>query len=1138
MKRFLRFNAVRHASPLKFLQAGIICLVLMATAPAAAFGTTDTLPQASARVSLEITNKPMVDIINAIRSVSDYRFLYSVSELDGYKSRDFHVVDADLAEVMEELLKGTNLRYEVENGVVVITPRSQQRPQGQQQEPQQVTVSGTVRDSQGAPLIGVSVAVKGTIRGTITDQNGYYRLATARVPDMVLLFSYVGMKSHEITYTGQASIDVTLETDTQAINEVVVTGMFERDKASFAGSHITATGDEIRKLTSNNVLSALAIIDPSFKMNLSNISGSNPSAVPNFTMRGQASFGDYQTNDAVVLRGDYTTRTHQPLFVLDGVQGVSATAIMDLDPEQVESITLLKDAAATVIYGSKAANGVVVVETKKPIPGKLRISYNGNYGIQFPDFSDYNLTNAREKLLVEETAGYFSGNELPIQQYHAALKYEVERGVNTDWLVIPVRNAFTHRHGLNFEGGDEALRYKIYLGASFTPGVMKETGLNTQSAKVDLQYRKNKFMIVNQVSLNYSKSDRESNYGDFSLYSSVNPYYTPRDDNGNIKQSLDDVYLQTDFKNTPQPNPFWNTQFNSLNRNKNFEMKESLQIEYRPTDPLLLRVDFQMLKQFGRTDVFKSGYHTSMIDQVDATRKGRYDYTNMETNSWRVNLQASYNKLFNEDHLLALHGRFTIGESDYFRLTEVRMGYPNDRLNEIFMGTFWLETESGGDQEITRDLGAVLTANYAYKSRYAVDFSARIDASTQFGKNNRYAPFWSAGLRWNIHNENFLSSSGFFDELVLRATYGITGSQSFSSWQALQMYYYNDTLSYYHGSDVVGAILKGMGNPDLKWQQTDNYNLGFDFSLLDNRISGTAEYYYKYTKNTLLDFSLAPSVGMSTVKDNLGHISNKGFEALLRFVPWRDNERQAYWNININAGHNVSKIEKISEAMEEINRQAFAAADDPTRPLPRYENGASMTAIWGVKSLGIDPQTGEEVFVKRDGALTSIWDSRDLVVIGNSAPKVSGSISTQVGYKGLSVSVTTSYSIGGDIYNTTLADKLENVNLRTNVDKRVLYDRWKQPGDVARFKKLDKDASKTSATSRFLMREDRFTLASVNVAYRLNRADSKLLQSLDLSSASLGFYVQDLFNISTIKRERGISYPFAHQVSLSLNIVF
>ena len=292
------------------------------------------------------------------------------------------------------------------------------------------------------------------------------------------------------------------------------------------------------------------------------------------------------------------------------------------------------------------------------------------------------------------------------------------------------------------------------------------------------------------------------------------------------------------------------------------------------------------------------------------------------------------------------------------------------------MGTEFEDTE--GSENVARALAFMMTLNYSYKQRYALDYSMSVNASSEFGKNNRYAPFWSVGLRWNADRETFIKNLGIFEELILRGTYGITGSQGFTPYQSLQMYTYKNLMKTYKSSDVVGTEIYGLGNPDLKWQQTRNYNVSLDFSVLRNIVSARFEYYEKYTKNTLLDYSMAPSVGFSTMKENLGEISNKGYEVTLRLMPYSNPAKQAYWNIILNGARNKSKIEKISNALKVMNEKQMAEADKEDdllnnpgmaledkrkkHPLPRYENGYSQTTIWAVRSMGIDPQTDGRYF--------------------------------------------------------------------------------------------------------------------------------------------------------------------------------
>lgn len=1085
------------------------------------------------RISLDLKDCTVMDLFQAIQQQTDLCFVYSQRNFEKIGKLNVKAQNEEVKVFLDRVFNSSDVEFVFEDQTVIVKPRV----------PAEVVIRGKVVDSQRNPLPGVTILIKGTTIGVSSDEKGNFQLPMADKGEVTLEFSFVGMKKKEMRWKGEPELVVVLEEEVSEIDEVVVTGIFKRKKEGFTGSATQVSGEEIKKMTAGNVLKALEMLDPGFKMNTSNLAGSNPNAIPDFQMRGQASMGNYEGEDFVVMRGDYNTRPNQPLFVLDGIIGVSATTIMDLDPDQVESITLLKDAAATVIYGSEAANGVVVVETKAPIAGKLRFSYNGNYKIEWPDLSVYDLMNAREKLEIEEKAGYYDDkDDIGLQNFHNRIQQEVLRGVNTYWLSKPLQTAFAHRHGLNIEGGDNALRYKIYLGANFAPGVMKETDLNTKTGKVDIRYRFGKFLVSNQLSLDYTKGIRTSPYGDFQEYALINPYYRAYDQNGNIKRVLDDHRTGDDRDNfvgyytTPTLNPLYNTLFDTRDESRKFEVREALQVEYTPTDNLRLSLDFTLGRNDETVETFKSAQHTSFNQTKNPSLRGSYDWTKAEGYNYRVSISGAYNKAFGQDHLLSAFARYNISETSSKMSVLSMTGFPSDKLSEIYLGTTYKDVR--GDENVARALGFLFTLNYSYKQRYAVDYSMRIDASSQFGENNRFAPFWSVGLRWNAEKENFIRSLGIFDELVVRGTYGITGSQDFSSYQALQMYSYDGLIKTYKSSDVMGAALYGIGNPDLKWQQTSNYNVSLDFTVLKGLLSAKLEYYEKYTKNTLLDYSLAPSVGFESIKENLGEISNKGLEATLRLTPYSDVSRQAYWNIVLTGSRNKSRIEKISNALKVRNQEQIDKVTD--RPLPRYENGYSQTIIWAVPSLGIDPMTGREVFLKRNGEITNAYSAADQVPVGDTEPKFAGTVSTSFNYKGLTVSLAGRYTWGGQIFNSTLIDKVENANLRLNADRRALTERWQYVGDKVCFKAINGDISRemTKASSRFVMDNNEFSLSTINISYRMEAQKLHFLRTVGVSSATLGLYMEDVFRISTVKMERGINYPFSRQVSMSLNVVF
>ena len=1078
------------------------------------------------KVTLSFKDAKVQDVFKEINRQTGLDFVYNLTQLQEINPVTVQVENVTVDEALRVLLEGTGYEYRFEAGAIVVRRKTVAAETLGERK-----VTGTVRDESNSPLPGVAVVLKGTTVGTSTDIDGKYALSLPE-GDYTLVFSMLGMKAQEEIVGNRAEINVVLQEDVTEIDEVVVTGIFTRKKEGFTGSATQVSGDEIRKMTSGNVLKALEMLDPGFRMNTSNLAGSNPQAIPEFNMRGQSNMGDYQANDVVVLRGDYNNRPNQPLFVLDGIIGVDVTTIMDLDPEQIASITLLKDAAATVIYGSEAANGVVVVETKAPEPGKLRITYNGNYKLQIPDLRDYELCNASEKILVEELAGFYDDkNNAYLNGYYNEIKHEVARGVNTYWLSKPLRIAFDHRHGLNLEGGDQALRYKLYFGYNTVPGVMKDTDLTTKTGKIDLRYRFGKFLISNQLQLDYVTGRRTSPYGDFSEYTLLNPYYRTHDENGKLLKELGNYGSFRD----PIGNPLYNTTFTTRDDQREFKILEAFKLEYLPVDNLRLSLDFSLERNDITTEIFKPAMHTDFLTETDPNRKGSYSWTKSDGYNYRLSISGNWNKTWNK-HLLAVFGRYTLTENKQNQSTFNMIGFPSDKLSEVYLG---MQFENvSGNESISRSLGIALTLNYLYDQRYAIDYSMRIDASSQFGKNNRYAPFWSVGARWNIDKESFMENASFIDELILRCSYGITGSQDFNSYQALQMYSYDGLTDYYKSSDVIGAELQGVGNPNLKWQQTDNYNIAIDFSLWNTLLSARLEYYEKYTKNTLLDYTISPSTGFNSMKENLGRISNKGYEMTLRLMPYQNIEKEAYWNISLTAGHNKSRIEEISNALKAQNEITMNNVEG--RPLPRYEEGYSQTIIWAVPSMGIDPATGREVFLMRNGETTNEWKVEEQVPMGDTEPKISGSLSTSFNYMGFSINLAASFRWGGETYNYTLVDKIENADLHMNVDRRALTGRWKEPGDLVPYKAFDPNNFEmdTRVSSRFIMKDNEFVLSSATLGYQFSKDRNKFLKKWGISSASVNIYLEDLLRFSTVKMERGIEYPFSQSVSMSFNVTF
>lgn len=420
--------------------------------------------------------------------------------------------------------------------------------------------------------------------------------------------------------------------------------------------------------------------------------------------------------------------------------------------------------------------------------------------------------------------------------------------------------------------------------------------------------------------------------------------------------------------------------------------------------------------------------------------------------------------------------------------------------------------------------------NYSYDNRYYIDFNVRTDGSSQFGSSKRFAPFYSVGLGWNIHNENFFLDNPYVNRLKLRASYGMSGSQQFSSYQAMETY------SYYTGDRYniwMGAYQMALGNKNLEWQTTDKYNIGVEGEFFNSCVSVTMDVYLEKTSSLLSSLELPYSNGFDSYTENIGAVENKGFELAASLWLLRDTERRVMWSVTGNLSYNKDKITKLSDAMKAANEKlAKNGGSNPNRVL---REGDSQNVIYAVPSLGIDPSSGEEIFLKKNGEVTKLWDPADRVNCGISEPKYRGNLSTMVRYKDLTFNMSFGYRWGGQQYNQTLIDRVENADKRYNVDERVFNDRWQNPGDKTFFKGINVTTA-SNYSSRFVQDETAFWCQNMNLTYELR--DQKWMRYLGVSVINATIGTGELFYWSTIKRERGISYPFSRQYTMSLSVMF
>ncbi|MDR1274585.1 MAG: SusC/RagA family TonB-linked outer membrane protein, partial [Odoribacteraceae bacterium] len=970
---------------------------------------------------------------------------------------------------------------------------------------------------------GVSVRVKGTTRGVTTTADGSFSLTLPDAGEHVLLFSFVGMKSAEITFRGQATINVTLEADVVEIADVVVTGMFTRRANSYTGAIVTVTGEELKRVGNANILSSLKNVDPSFMVVENLQAGSNPNALPEIQLRGQTGLSH--------VGNEYQNSPNQPLFILDGFEA-TLTKILDLDMNLVASVTLLKDATAKAIYGSKAANGVVVIETVRPEKGKMKINYTGSLDVQAPDLSSYNLTNAREKVRAEVLAGLYTSESVTTQinltHKYTELTRLVEAGVNTYWLDKPLRVGTGQKHSIYLEGGDDYMLYAVDLSYNGVAGTMRGSDRSTISGGVTLSYRTNNLLFRDQLSIDGNRSS-DSPYGSFSLFTLMNPYDMIHDKDGNMVQQ----YL---YGTISQPNPLWNGEVNTRYDSRYTYITNNTYAEWRALENLRLTARFGFSTRASTADTFKPGEHTDFFNYAadGKYRQGNYSLTRREENNMSGDVGAAWS-LTADKHVLFANAQFTASQSRYDYYTVNVEGFPNKNMNHVTFGVSYAGTKPPGAEGISREMGGVASVNYSYDDRYLFDGNYRLSGSSEFGANKRWGHFYSLGAGWNVHEEAFLRDAAWLDRLKLRVSTGYTGSQGFNSYDAIA------TVGYYPDQQYdnrIGSYLHGLANPDLRWQRRYDTNVGLDLAILANRLNLRFNYYEAKTKGVIADITTPQSMGFPMYMANIGEVENKGFELFASWRPWEDRKKGNFVNAFVSAASNTNRLAKISNALKQYNEINDRLQDNETSNTSvstRYEEGASTTAIWVVRSLGIDPRTGKEVFVKKDGSLTETWRSADYVNGGDALPKVSGNFGVNAEFRGLALNATFTWRAGGQLYNSTLVSKVENADVRYNVDRRVLNDRWSEPGQVARFKSIA-DNSPTQPTSRFVKDYNTLTFAALNLSYDFR--DHDFLKRSFLQRLKASFYMNDLFVISSVRTERGTSYPFARSFSFSLQANF
>ena len=789
----------------------------------------------------------------------------------------------------------------------------------------------------------------------------------------------------------------------------------------------------------------------------------------------------------------------------------------------------------------------------------MEVSYNADVTFYIPDLSAYNLCTPEQKLELEKMAGLYDvsyrkmySQDKTSDQLYCDMSYNhrlrnILEGVNTDWLAQPLDQvAIGHKHSVRLEGGSDNFRYAMDLNYNNTPGVMKKSGRKRMGIGLELQYIYNNITFRDQ--LTYSNvTSNNSPYGSFSSYAMLNPYLRFKNEDGSYIYQVD---IDDRFQSYRDPvhNPLYNSTLNTIDQTAYNDMTNLFGIDWHILEGLRLKGNFSFTVQNTSNDIFKPGRHTDFAaftgDNFD--RRGSYTASRGDVFNYDGSLVLSYFRQIGV-HVLNANAGWNIQQHKSKEFTVVAEGFPNDNLDYIsFANQYQQAGAPSGDEYTSRLVGFLGNINYSFDERYLIDLSFREDASSRFGSDSRWAPFWSAGLGWNLHKEHFMKDAKWLNELKLRATYGLTGSQEYDPYQAITTYQYLTGQRYHYG---VGAKLLAMGNEELTWQRTNEKNFGVDLALFNNRFELSYDYYIKTSKDVLTAVTLPPSLGFTTYMANLGEVENKGWELSARAVLLKSNTHKLHWSVFGSMIHNKNKLLKISNALRAYNDTQDAAITDGKKedhvsvPKVRFVEGESINSIWVNESLGIDPLTGRELFLTKDGRIVSDWSAKNYVIGGCTDPKVEGTFGTLFSWKGLQLSATFRYRMGGQMYNQTLVDKVQDIDPRYNADARALTARWQKPGDIVRFAAFARDPVvgvldlqvATRPTSRFIEDYNYLEMSTLNLSYEF---DNKNLKRYGIQRLKLLFYMNDVFHTSTVKIERGTNYPYARNFSLGLQARF
>ena len=959
---------------------------------------------------------------------------------------------------------------------------------------QQINITGTVTDAgTGAPLPGVNVIQKNTTNGVATDADGRFTINVTG--GSVLVFRTLGYAPQEVPVNGQTVINISLAEDIAQLEEIVVVAYSTQTREEITSSVATVSAERLTDITTPDVSTMLQGKAAGVQIALS--SGS-PGAVPDILIRGAASL-----NGSVV-----------PLWVVDGV--IQHTVPV-LNPNDVASISVLKDASATSLYGSRGANGVVIVTTKRGKAGESEITLSSRFGMNEFNDGNFEVMNSQQlydyHVLFNNSQPWFS-EELLARDY--------------DWIAGGTQTGIVQDHNISFTTGSEKLSLFMNGGYYTESGTIKGNDLDRYTLRMNLDYQMtNKLKLMPKLAFSFDERDQQREHPRYELYLNL-PWDLPFDEDGNAVNAQE----STTWIGRDQRNYFHDLQWNYTS-NKTFNMSGNFDFEYQ----LLPNLLFRSINNFTLFHFNQKSYTDPRSISGEATRGSLADFTSRRLTRLTTQM-LQYSRELGEHQVTMLAG-FEYNDYEYEDLGATGQGFISG--GEILNIT----TTPGGISGFQNDYALqsfFLATDYSFSNKYFAKASIRRDGASNFGPDNRYGIFFALGAGWNIHHEDFFNSSAF-NELKLRVSYGSVGNRPSSLYPFQGTYRLNTQYD-----AIPAAVLDQFGNPDLGWEKSYETNIAIDTRIFD-RVNATFEYYNKNTSDLLYFVDLPDITGFQGFWENVGGLKNTGFEVAINADIIRSNSFN--WFAGFNIGINRNEITELFDDQTEIPRgsKIFSVGEDAN---------SWYTRKW----LGVDPETGSplwEVVDPETGETTQTnnWNEATLQIIESSTPDFIGGFNTGLSYKNLSLNVNFNFSKGGYIYNAS-RELFDSDGFYPTFNQQVLADgwsRWTNPGDNATHPRAVEGGNNNSnrPSSRYLEDASYIRMQNVTLAYTL---PANVLDNLGLSRANIFLSGDNLLTITDFSgvdpaitgdpndQQRGfsgranLSYPIPRRYVLGVNLSF